>query len=86
MIMVQIVEIKDNPFWEYDINKAIGNFEAMYGVEPHMIIGSRFIEQITALCNLITKEPIDKSKGIIAKYKGISCEYDPNISCVILKG
>lgn len=84
--MTQIVEIKDNPFWEYDIEKAIDNFKSMYGVEPHMIIGNKFIEQVTALCNLITKEPIDKSKCIIAKYKGISCEYDPDISCAILEG
>lgn len=83
--MTQIIEIKNNPFWEYDVNKAIYDFEAEYGVKPHMIIGRNFIELITALYNWIDEKPINKSEGIIAKYKGISCEYDPDISCVILK-
>ena len=83
--MTQIIEIKDNVFWEYDVDKAIYNFEAEYGVEPNMIIGKNFIELITASHDWINEIPIDKSKDIIAKYKGVSCEYDPNISCVILK-
>ena len=84
--MTQIVEIKDNSFWEYDVDKAIRDFEAEYGVEPNMIIGKNFIElATTSYNNWVNKIPIDKSKGIIAKYKGISCEYDPDISCVILK-
>ena len=83
--MTQIIEIKDNVFWEYDVNKAIYDFEAEYGVEPHMIIGRNFIELITTSYDLINEKPIDKSKGIVAKYKGVSCEYDPDVSCVILK-
>lgn len=83
--MTQIVEIKDNSSWEYDIDKAIYDFEAKYGVKPNMIIGKDFIELVTASYNWTNEIPIDKSEGIIAKYKGISCEYDPDISCVILK-
>lgn len=83
--MTQIIEIKNNTFWEYDVNKAIDDFEAAYGVKPHMIIGRNFIELITASYNWINEKPIDKSEGIIAKYKGISCEYNPDMSCVILK-
>ena len=83
--MTQIVEIKDNSFWEYDVNKAIYDFEAEYGVEPHMIIGRNFIELVAASHTLVNEIPIDKSKGIIAEYEGVSCEYDPDISCVILK-
>lgn len=83
--MTQIIEIKDNTFWEYDVNKAIRDFEVAYGVKPHMIIGRNFIELATTSYNLVNKMPIDKSKGIIAKYKGVSCEYEPDISCVILK-
>ena len=83
--MTQIIEIKNNTFWEYDVNKAIDDFEAAYGVKPHMIIGRNFIELATVSCNWINEEPINKSEGIIAKYEGISCEYDPDISCVILK-
>jgi len=83
--MIQIIEIKDNTFWEYDIDKAIYDFKAEYGVEPNMIIGKNFIELVTASYNWVNEIPTDKSEGIIAKYKGISCEYDPDISCVILK-
>lgn len=83
--MTQIVEIKDNSFWQHDVDEAIYDFEAKYGVEPNMIIGRNFIELVTAQINWINEEPINKSEGIIAKYKGVSCEYDPDISCVILK-
>ena len=83
--MTQIIEIKDNVFWECDVDKAIHDFEAEYGVEPNMIIGKNFIELVTASYDWVNEIPIDKSKGIIAKYKGVSCEYNPNISCVILK-
>lgn len=83
--MTQIVEIKDNSFWEHNIDKAIYNFEAEYGVKPHMIIGKNFIELVTAPYIWNSEIPKDKSEGIIAKYKGISCEYDPDISCIILK-
>lgn len=81
--MVQIVEIKDNPFWEYDVDKAIDDFEAEYGVEPHMCIGKNFIEMITAsfMVAHLEEPPVDA----IMKYKGVPCEYNPNISCVILK-
>lgn len=80
--MVQIVEIKDNPFWEYDVDKAIDDFEAGFGVEPHMCIGKNFIEMITASTMFIHREP---PVDAIMKYKGVSCEYNPDISCVILK-
>ena len=83
--MTQIVEIKDNPFWERTLNEAINDFEAEFGVEPHMYIGRNFIELITTSYDLINEKPIDKSEGIVAKYKGVSCEYDSDISCVILK-
>ena len=83
--MTQIIEIKNNTFWEYDVDKAIYDFEAEYGVEPHMIIGKNFIKLVTAPYNWNSEIPIGKSVGFIAKYKGISCEYDPDISCVILK-
>jgi hypothetical protein len=83
--MTQIVEIKDNPFWEYDVNKAIYDFEAEYGVEPNMIIGKNFIELVAPSCTWVNEIPIDKPKSIIGIYKGVSCEYDPDISCVILK-
>ena len=83
--MTQIIEIKDNDFWEHDVDKAICDFEIKYGVEPNMIIGKNFIELATTSYNWVNETPIDKSKGIIAKYKGVSCEYDPDISCVILK-
>ena len=83
--MTQIIEIENNTFWEDDVDKVIDDFEAAYGVKPHMIIGRNFVELITASYNCINEKPIDKSEGIIATYKGISCEYDPDVSCVILK-
>lgn len=83
--MTQIIEIKDNDFWEYDVNKAICDFETEYGVEPNMIIGKNFIELVEASHTWVNEIPIDKPKGIIGKYEGVSCEYDPDISCVILK-
>lgn len=76
--IIEVIDVKN------DVNKAIDDFEAACGVKPHMIIGRNLIKLFTASYNWIN-EPIDKSEGIIAKYKGISCEYDPNISCVILK-
>lgn len=83
--MTQIVEIKDNSFWEHDVNKAIYDFEAEYGVEPHMIIGKNFIDLVITSYDWVNYKSIGNSNDRIAKYKGISCEYDPDISCVILK-
>jgi len=83
--MTQIIEIKDNAFWEHDIDEAIYDFKTEYGVEPNMIVGRNFIELVIASYSWVNEIPKDKSEGIIAKYKGISCEYDPDISCVILK-
>ena len=83
--MTQIIEIKDNPFWEHDIDKAIAEFECTYGITPHMYIGKTFIELVTIDYEFIKREPSDNSTGIIAIYKGIPCEYDPGIHCVILK-
>lgn len=83
--MTQIIEIKNNPFWEHDIDEAIHDFEAEYGVEPHMYIGKNFIDLVVDSYSWINFESIGDSYCRIAKYKGISCEYDPNISCVILK-
>lgn len=80
--MTQIVEIKDNPFWEHDVDEAIDDFEVEFGVAPHMYIGKNFIEMITASTMFIyRKQPVNA----IMKYKGVPCEYNPNISCVILK-
>lgn len=83
--MIQIIKIKDNSFWEYDVDEAIYDFETKYSVEPTMIVGKNFIKLITASCGWVNEISIDKSEGIIAKYKGISCEYDPDISFVVLK-
>ncbi len=84
--MVQIIEIKDNPFWEHDVDEAIHDFEAEFGVEPHMFIGKNFIDLTTINSyNWINYESISNSNYRMAKYKGISCEYDPDISCVILQ-
>ena len=83
--MTQIIEIKNNPFWEHDVDEAIHDFEAEYGVEPHMYIGKNFIDLVVDSYNWINIESVGNSYYRIAKYKGISCEYDPNISCVILK-
>lgn len=80
--MTQIIEIKNNPFWEHDVDEAIDDFEAEFGVEPHMYIGKNFIEMVTAKFEFIHRE---EPVGTIMKYKGTSCEYDPDISCVILK-
>ena len=54
--MTQIVEIKDNSFWEHDVNKAIYDFEAAYGVTPHMIIFKKFIDFIIDSYNLLNYE------------------------------
>ena len=83
--MTQIVEIKDNPFWEHDVDKAIYDFEAEYGVKPHMIVGKNFIDLVITSYDWVNYKSIGYSNNRIAKYKGISCEYDPDISCVILK-
>lgn len=79
------IEIENNTFWEHDINKAIDDFEATYGIQPHIIIGRNFIELIKASYGWINEESINKSEGEPATYCGIPCEYDPNIPCVILK-
>ena len=80
--MTQIVEIKDNPFWEHDVDEAIYDFKAEFGVEPHMYIGKNFIEMVATRFEFIHRE---EPVGTIMKYKGVPCEYDPDISCVILK-
>lgn len=80
--MTQIVEIKDNPFWEHDVDEAIDNFKAEFGVAPHMYIGKNFIEMVTTKFGFIHRE---EPVGTIMKYKGTPCEYDSDISCVILK-
>ena len=80
--MTQIVEIKDNPFWQHDVDEAIDDFEAEFGVASHMYIGKNFIEMVATSFEFIYQE---KPVGAIMRYKGVPCEYDPNISCVILK-
>ena len=54
--MTQIVEIKDNPFWEHDVDEAIDDFKAEFGVAPHMYIGKNFIEMVTTKFGIIHRE------------------------------
>lgn len=49
------------------------------------IIPIEVIKPIEFIFDSIVEKPIDKSEGIIGKYEGISCEYDPDMSYVILK-
>lgn len=84
--MTQIVEIKNNPFWEQDVDNAIENFEATFGVKPHMYIGRNFVDAVMSSYDWISNlKLIGNSNDEIAEYKGTPCEYDPVISCVILK-
>ena len=83
--MTQILEININdPWWKQDLDRAIIEFKADYGVEPHLIIGKNVIEALMENVQFYSK-PIDLSEGIVGLYKGTSCEYDSDISCVILK-
>lgn len=83
--MMQIVEIKDNPFWEHDVDEAIYDFEVAFDVKPHMYIGKNFLELFPTSFAFLNKSPADITMKTILTYKGIPCEYDPDISCVILK-
>lgn len=83
--MTQILEIDTNtPWWKQDLNSAIEKFRNEYGVEPHMIIGKNIRDALTENVQFYS-EPINLSEGITGLYEGTPCEYDPDISCVILK-
>ena len=83
--MTQILEIDiNNPWWKQDLDKAIVDFKIDYGVEPHLIIGKNVVETLMENVQFYSK-PVDLSKGKIGLYQGTSFEYDPDISCVILK-
>lgn len=90
--MTQILEIDTtDPSWEWDLEKAIAKFHEDYGVEPHMIVGGNFADALMERITWIKKEDVYIRKeeefkpGKIAYYRGIPFEYDPDISCVILK-
>lgn len=84
--MTQILEIDtNNSWWKQDLNRAIEKFRNEYGVEPHMIIGKNVRD---ALINefIVFDNPLPKGyKGAVGKIQGIPCDYDPDISCIILK-
>lgn len=83
--MTQILEINTNsPWWKQDLDRAIVEFETDYGVTPHIIIGKNIMEALTESIQFYY-ETIDLSKGKIGLYQGTPYEYDPDISCVILK-
>ena len=83
--MTQILEIDTNtPWWKQDLDRAIVNFEADYEVKPIIIIGKNVMEALMENVTFYSK-PIDLSEDISAVYQGTPCEYDPDISCVILK-
>lgn len=79
--MTQIIEVCDN--LELVLNKAIYEFRKEYGVDPHIIFGKK-------AANLLIPQPdwivTAKEEGIVHSYKEISCEYEPDLDCVILKG
>lgn len=84
--MTQIVEIDTSvPWWKQDLDLAIEKFRNEYGVEPHMIIGKNvkdaLISDIVVFDNSLPKE----YNGMVGEIQGTPCEYDPDISCVILK-
>lgn len=84
--MTQIVDINtENPWWRYDIERAVAKFEQEYGVKPHMIIGANVISAIQASVQWINEKVPAPVEGRVAYYEGIPCEYDPDITCVILK-
>lgn len=83
--MTQILEIDtNNPWWKQDLDRAIVEFETDYEVKPHIIIGKNIMEALTKSVQFYY-ETVDLSKGKIGLYQGTPCEYDSDISCVILK-
>ena len=78
--MTQIIEVCDN--LELVLNKAIYEFRKEYEVNPHIIFGKKAV-------NLLAPSPdwmVTEEEGRAYNYKGISCEYEPDLDCVILKG
>lgn len=84
--MTQILEIDtNNPWWKQDLDRAIEKFRNEYGVEPHMIIGKN-VRDILINEFIVFDNPLPKGyKGAVGEIQGIPCDYDPNISCIILK-
>lgn len=84
--MTQILEIDTNtPWWKQDLDRAIEKFRNEYGVEPHMIIGKDIRDALISEI-IVFDKPLPKGyKGMVGEILGIPCEYDPDISCVILK-
>ena len=84
--MTQILEIDTNtPWWKQDLNRAIEKFRNEYGVEPHMIIGKDIRDALISEI-IVFDKPLSKwYKANVGEILGIHCEYDPDISCVILK-
>ena len=78
--MTQIIEVCDN--LELVLNKAIYEFRKEYEVNQHIIFGKK-------AANLLVPSPdwmVTEEEGTVHSYKGISCEYEPDLDCVILKG
>ena len=84
--MTQILEIDTGvPWWKWDLDKAINEFKRDYGVEPHLIIGKNVMDALTEGVVFINSDKEFKPEGVVAMYQSIPFEYDPDISCVILK-
>lgn len=80
--MTQILEIDTNtPWWKQDLDRAIAKFEDDYEVEPHIIIGKNIMEALMESVQFT----VDLSNSKIGLYQGTPYEYDPDLSCVILK-
>ena len=79
--MTQIIEVCDN--LELALNKAIYEFRKEYEVNPHIIFGKKAADLLTPSPDwIVTAE----EEGRVHSYKGISCEYEPDLDCVMLKG
>ena len=83
--MVQILKIDTSvPWWKQDLDRAIAEFKINYKVTPHIVIGKNVMEALTESVQFLY-ETVDLSKGKLSIYQGTPFEYDPDISCVILK-
>ena len=87
--MIQILEIDTNtPWWKQDLNMAIEKFRNEYGIEPRMIIGKNIRDALINEFNefiVFDNYLVEGYEGMVGEIQGTPCEYDPNISCVILK-
>lgn len=79
--MTQIIEVCEN--LELVLNKAIYEFRKEYEVNPHIIFGKKAFNLLAPSPDWIVTAEED---GLVHNYKGISCEYEPDLNCVILKG